>query len=182
MAPRIKHIALHTEDPVATAEWYKTCFGLDELRRSCPGMPLQSPALGPLVRRVVMIDVAEQEAGSGPMDNQSDVATDPNGPEVLVLRPVDLVQLQARMRRVHLQVERRGLHHLLLVAGQLRETVGEGVGDAELHQARVPVNVRALAKFPGRPHRAVTMVKCRPRKRIFARLSVLRSCRSRLRS
>ena len=34
MAPRIKHIALHTEDPVATAEWYKTCFGLDELRRS----------------------------------------------------------------------------------------------------------------------------------------------------
>ena len=34
MAPRIKHIALHTEDPAATAEWYKTCFGLDELRRS----------------------------------------------------------------------------------------------------------------------------------------------------
>ena len=37
MAPRIKHIALHTEDPVATAEWYKTCFGLDELRRSPDG-------------------------------------------------------------------------------------------------------------------------------------------------
>lgn len=34
MAPRIKHIALHTEDPAATAEWYKTVFGLDELRRS----------------------------------------------------------------------------------------------------------------------------------------------------
>ena len=34
MAPRIKHIALHTEDPAATAEWYKTCFGLEELRRS----------------------------------------------------------------------------------------------------------------------------------------------------
>ena len=37
MAPRIKHIALHTEDPVATAEWYKTCFGLEELRRSPDG-------------------------------------------------------------------------------------------------------------------------------------------------
>ena len=34
MAPRIKHIALHTEDPAATAEWYKTVFGLDELRRT----------------------------------------------------------------------------------------------------------------------------------------------------
>ena len=34
MAPRIKHIALHTEDPAATAGWYKTVFGLDELRRT----------------------------------------------------------------------------------------------------------------------------------------------------
>ena len=34
MAPRIKHIALHTEDPAATADWYKTVFGLDELRRT----------------------------------------------------------------------------------------------------------------------------------------------------
>ena len=31
---RIKHIALHTEDPAETAEWYKTVFGLSELRRS----------------------------------------------------------------------------------------------------------------------------------------------------
>ena len=33
---RIKHIALHTENPAETAEWYKTVFGLDELRRSPP--------------------------------------------------------------------------------------------------------------------------------------------------
>ena len=31
---RIKHIALQTENPAETAEWYKTVFGLDELRRS----------------------------------------------------------------------------------------------------------------------------------------------------
>ena len=31
---RIKHIALHTEDPAKTAEWYKSVFGLDELRRN----------------------------------------------------------------------------------------------------------------------------------------------------
>ena len=110
---------------------------LDELRSARRRMPFQSPSFGPLVRRVVMIDVAEQDAGSGPVDDQPDVATDPHGPEVLVLRPVDLVQLQARMRRVHLQVERRGLDRLLLVAGQLREAIGEGVGDSELHQVSI---------------------------------------------
>ena len=30
---RIKHIALHTEDPSKTAAFYKQVFGLDELRR-----------------------------------------------------------------------------------------------------------------------------------------------------
>lgn len=30
---RIKHIALHTEDPVKTAEFYKEVFGLQELHR-----------------------------------------------------------------------------------------------------------------------------------------------------
>ena len=34
MANRIKHIALQTENPAETAEWYKNVFGLDELRRS----------------------------------------------------------------------------------------------------------------------------------------------------
>ncbi|SVA69926.1 uncharacterized protein METZ01_LOCUS122780, partial [marine metagenome] len=33
MANRIKHIALQTENPAETAEWYKNVFGLDELRR-----------------------------------------------------------------------------------------------------------------------------------------------------
>ena len=121
------HIPRHTNLADRLADF-------DELRSARCRMPLQSPTLGPLVRRVVMIDVAEQEAGSGPMDDQPDVATDPNGPEVLVLRPVDLVQLQPRMRRVHLQVERRRLDGPLLVTGQLGQAVGEGVGDAELHQ------------------------------------------------
>ena len=96
-------------------------------------MPLQPPPLGPLIRGVVMVHVAEQEARRGPVDNQPDVAADPGRPEALVLRPLDLVQLQPRPGRVHLQVERGGLDRLLLVAGQLRETVGERVGDAELH-------------------------------------------------
>ncbi len=120
---------------------------LDELRSSCRRMPFQPPSFRPLIRGVVMIDVAEQQAGSRAVDDQPDVATDPNGPEVLVLRPVDLVQLQARMRRVHLQVERRGLDRLLLVAGQPGEAVGEGIGDAELHPSRsMVVAARTLAR------------------------------------
>ena len=33
MPARIKHIALHTDDPAKTAGWYKEVFGLQELRR-----------------------------------------------------------------------------------------------------------------------------------------------------
>ena len=33
MPARIKHIALHTDDPGKTADWYKEVFGLQELRR-----------------------------------------------------------------------------------------------------------------------------------------------------
>src|SRR2546428_11877744 len=33
---RIKHIALSTDDPVKTAEFYKSIFGLTELRRMPP--------------------------------------------------------------------------------------------------------------------------------------------------
>ena len=106
---------------------------LHELGRPGCRMPPQPPPHRPLVRRVVMVHVAEQEARRGPVDDQPEVAADAGGPEVLVLRPLDLVQIQPRPSRVHLQVERGGLDRLLLLAGQLREAVGEGVGDAELH-------------------------------------------------
>jgi len=45
------------------------------------------------------------------------------------------VELHARRRGVHLQIEGGRLHRFLLVAGQPRETVGEGVGDAKFHLA-----------------------------------------------
>ena len=51
----------------------------------------------------------------------------------LSLASVELVKREPRSRRVHLQVEGGGFRDLLLVTGQLREAVGEGVGDAELH-------------------------------------------------
>ena len=93
------------------------------------GMRLELPALRPRVRAVVVIDVAEQQAGVGPVHDQPDVRVDPDRPETLVLRLIELVKAQARRRRVHLQVEGGRLDGLLLVAGQAREAVGERVGD-----------------------------------------------------
>jgi hypothetical protein len=67
------------------------------------------------------------------VDDQADIAADPDRPEVLVPRRVQLVKTEARAGRVQLQVKRRGLDGLLLVAGQAGQTVGKGVGDAEVH-------------------------------------------------
>ena len=83
----------------------------------------------------MVADVAEQQARLGPVDDQPDVAADPHRPEVLVLRLVELVELQPGLRRVDLQVEGRRLDGLLLVAGQAGEAVGEGVGDEEVQSA-----------------------------------------------
>ncbi len=44
--------------------------------------------------------------------------------------------IEAWPSRIHLQVEDRDLGSLLLVAGQFGETVGESVGDAEVHLIR----------------------------------------------
>lgn len=71
------------------------------------------------------------------MNDQPDIATDPYRPEVGILGAVELVKAHAGVGRVYLQIEGRGLDHLLLFAGQLGEAVGEGVGDAEFHQLAV---------------------------------------------
>jgi hypothetical protein len=70
------------------------------------------------------------------MDDEPDVAADANRPEVPVPRLVEPMELHARVRRIHLQVERRRLDGLLLVARQPREAVGERVSDAKVHEAR----------------------------------------------
>jgi hypothetical protein len=68
------------------------------------------------------------------VNDQPDIAADPDRPEVFVLGLVELVELHAGIGRVHLQVKGRGLHGLLLVTGQSGEAVGKRVGDAEFHQ------------------------------------------------
>lgn len=82
-----------------------------------------------------MVDVTQQQAGGGLVDDEADVEIDAHGPEVRVLRAQEPVELQSRTLRVQLQVKGRRFDGLLLVTGQLREAGGEGVGDQEAHSA-----------------------------------------------
>jgi len=67
------------------------------------------------------------------MDDEPEVAADADGPEVLVLGPVQLMEACASGGRVDLQVEGAGLDRFLLVTGQPSEAVGEGVRDQKFH-------------------------------------------------
>ena len=77
----------------------------------------------------MMIDVAEQQTARCLVNDEPDVALTRTDQKFLSLALSSLWKLHARAGRVHLQIERRRLHRLLLVAGQPREAVGEGVGN-----------------------------------------------------
>jgi hypothetical protein len=87
----------------------------------------------PVVRFIVVVDVAEQEAGRGAVNNQPQIETDPGGPEVAVFGLIDSVQLKARLSRVHLKIERGRFDGLLLFSRQAGKAVGECVGNTEVH-------------------------------------------------
>ena len=89
---------------------------------------------------VVVIHIAQQQAGFGTVDDQADVGADPQGPEMGIAHLVQLVKLQAGLGGVYLEIERRGLHGLLLLIVQLCEAGGEGVGDAEVHYGLINNN------------------------------------------
>ena len=96
-------------------------------------MGLKSSSLGPVVGFVVVIDVAKQKTLVCLVNNQPDVAADPHGPEVLVLRLVELVETHARIGRIELQVEGCGFDGFLFLFRQTGKTVGESVGDEKIH-------------------------------------------------
>ena len=68
------------------------------------------------------------------MDDDSDIFIDADRPEIRVLGLRQLVELQSRLRRIHLEVESRGLGSLLLSPGQFGEAIGEGIGNSEIHE------------------------------------------------
>ena len=94
---------------------------LYELRRTGVWMLFEEPALGPAIRVIVVPDIAEQEIGRRPVHNHAHGLVDSNRPEVLVPGPLHPMELQSRLRRIELQIERRRLRGPLLLAVQLCE-------------------------------------------------------------
>jgi hypothetical protein len=114
----------------------------DQLSGPGIGARFELPTARPIIGFVVMVDVAKQEARLGPMHDQPQIQADTGGPEAAVLRFMHVVDLQARLGRVHLEIEGGGLDGFLLVAGKARQAVGEGVGDQEFH-----IDMRLRAAF-----------------------------------
>jgi hypothetical protein len=106
---------------------------LHELRRAGHGMALDLAPLGPTISGIVMPDITEQHARRGLVHDQPDIGIDSHRPEIRVSGAVEPMEMEARTRRIELQVERRRFDRFLLHAGEPSETVGEGVGDAEFH-------------------------------------------------
>lgn len=88
---------------------------------------------GPLKTETVSPRCSRLPSTSATYD-QPEIPTHPHRPKVLILRLVQLVKFHARIGRVHLEIKGRGLHGLLLVAGEAGEAFGKGVGDEEVHK------------------------------------------------
>ena len=110
---------------------------LDELRRTGVRMLFEAPALRPAIRVVVLADITEQEIGRRLVRNHTHTLTDPHRPEVLVPGPVRPMELQSRLRRIELQIERRRLGCPLLLAAQRGKAIRKRVGDPKLHRAPI---------------------------------------------
>ena len=89
----------------------------DKLRGTRFGMRFEPAPLGPSIRLVVVIDVAQQQIVGAAMHDQADIAVDAQRAEIWIARRIQLVKLHTRMVRIKLQIERRSLNGLLLIAG-----------------------------------------------------------------
>ncbi len=106
---------------------------LDELRRAGHGMALDLAPLGPTIGGIVMPDITKQHARRGLVHDQPDIGIDSHRPEIRVSSAVEPMEMQAPASRIELQIERCHFDRFLLRPGQSRETVGEGIRDAEFH-------------------------------------------------
>jgi hypothetical protein len=78
------------------------------------------------------------------MNDESQIAADAHRPEVRISRFAQPVELHARTGGIKLEIERGRLRELLLIAGESGETVGEGVGDSEVHGKSTLNEIRGL--------------------------------------
>jgi hypothetical protein len=96
-------------------------------------MGFEFAAASPIVRFVVVVYVAEQKAGFGPVDNHPEVAIDPRGPEVSIFAFLNPMEFEARLGGIELEVDGSDLGGLLFLTGEPGEAVRECVGDPEFH-------------------------------------------------
>jgi hypothetical protein len=66
-----------------------------------------SSAHTPVIRLVVVIDVAEKDAALTSMNDKPNIRRYPHGPEVLIPRLIELMKTHAGIGRINLQVKRR---------------------------------------------------------------------------
>jgi hypothetical protein len=135
-----RHFNRHAE--VDCALGGRSCYDLldslaylNDLHSPGLWMGLDASPLGPAVGVVVVPDIGEQQACTGLVHDDADVAADAHRPEVRILRLVDAVKLQTRPVRLGLQVVDRQLRLLLLVARQMAKRGGEGIGEDSRHQS-----------------------------------------------
>src|SRR5713226_6546386 len=84
------------------------------------------------------------------MDNDSQVTAHADRPEIRVFSSFQLVKLQSGTRGVQLKVERSSFCGFLLLAGQPRKTIREGVRYSEFHAHLIKINNSPDATGPRR--------------------------------
>lgn len=114
--------------------WNAYCFygfaDFDELGGSGMGVAFDFATTCPVVGFVVVIDVAEEEAAVGFVDDEADVHVDADRPEVGVFGAIEFVQPHSWAGRVELDIECGGFDGFLFLVGEFAEAGREGVGDA----------------------------------------------------
>ena len=110
---------------------------LDDLGLGGYRMGFDLAPRGPVVGRVVMVDVTEHQAALCTMEDQPDVTAGVGRPEVFVLDVVEAVALQAWVGGIDLQLEGGELGGFLLIAIEFLKAGLEAVGEEERHQVNL---------------------------------------------
>lgn len=108
---------------------------LHKLCRTSFGMNFQFATLSSFISLVVVVYIAEQQIIRCFVDNHADITADTHAPEILVFGAIELVKLQPRMCRIHLEVEGCGFGGFLLVCGETSKAVRECVRNTKLHNS-----------------------------------------------
>jgi hypothetical protein len=97
-------------------------------------MRLENSPFSPLVSLIVMVHIAEQQAGCCPMHDDEQIAGHPYRPEIPVAGRVQFVELESGISRIQLQIECSGLGSLLLLACKPRQAIDKRIRNPKFHR------------------------------------------------